>query len=82
MAVDETLGDQGAARVDLLAAADRLLGDRGDPVTVDTDPPAALPAALTVVLAEEGRPVYVAKNILDLGTFDLVVDELGPPPEK
>ncbi len=40
-----------------------------------------IPAALTVVLAEEGRPVYVAKNILDLGTFDLVVDQLGPPRE-
>ena len=38
-----------------------------------------IPAALTVVLAEEGRPVYLAKNILDLGTFDLVVDRLGPP---
>jgi hypothetical protein len=37
-----------------------------------------IPAALTVVLAEEGRPVYLAKNILDLGTFDLVVDQLGP----
>jgi Bacterial regulatory proteins, gntR family len=33
-----------------------------------------IPAALTVVLAQGGRPVYVAKNILDLGTFDLVVD--------
>lgn len=33
-----------------------------------------IPAALTVVLAEEGRPVYLAKNIFDLGTFDLAVD--------
>ena len=38
-----------------------------------------IPAALTVVLAEDGAPVYLAKNILDLGTFDLVVDQLGPP---
>jgi GntR family transcriptional regulator len=38
-----------------------------------------IPAALTVVLAEDGVPVYLAKNILDLGTFDLVVDQLGPP---
>jgi len=37
-----------------------------------------IPAALTVVLAEDGAPVYVAKNIFDLGTFDLVVDQLGP----
>jgi Bacterial regulatory proteins, gntR family len=37
-----------------------------------------IPAALTVVLAEGGVPVYVAKNILDLGTFDLVVDQLAP----
>jgi GntR family transcriptional regulator len=37
-----------------------------------------IPAALTVVLAEDGAPVYIAKNILDLGTFDLVVDQLGP----
>jgi GntR family transcriptional regulator len=37
-----------------------------------------IPAALTVVLAEDGVPVYLAKNILDLGTFDLVVDQLGP----
>ena len=41
-----------------------------------------IPAALTVVLAEDGAPVYLAKNILDLGTFDLVVDQLGPPPQK
>jgi len=42
-----------------------------------------IPAALTVVLAEDGAPVYVAKNILDLGTFDLVVDQLGPAaPDK
>ena len=45
VAVDEALGDQGAAGVDLLAAADRLLGDRGDPVAVDADPPATLAAA-------------------------------------
>jgi hypothetical protein len=37
-----------------------------------------IPAALTVVLAEDGRPVYLAKNLFDLGTFDLVVDQLGP----
>ena len=37
-----------------------------------------IPAALTVVLAEDGVPVYLAKNIFDLGTFDLVVDQLGP----
>jgi Bacterial regulatory proteins, gntR family len=37
-----------------------------------------IPAALTVVLAEQGRPVYLAKNLFDLGTFDLVVDQLGP----
>jgi DNA-binding transcriptional regulator YhcF (GntR family) len=33
-----------------------------------------IPAALTVVLAEDGVPVYLSKNIFDLGTFDLVVD--------
>ena len=37
-----------------------------------------IPAALTVVMAEDGAPVYVAKNIFDLGTFDLVVDQLPP----
>jgi len=37
-----------------------------------------IPAALTVVLTEGGVPVYLAKNIFDLGTFDLVVDQLGP----
>ena len=30
-----------------------------------------IPAALTVVLAEGGRPTYLAKNIFDLATFDL-----------
>jgi DNA-binding GntR family transcriptional regulator len=35
-----------------------------------------IPAALTVVLAEDGRPVYLAKNLFDLGTFNLTV-ELG-----
>ena len=33
-----------------------------------------IPAALTVVLAQDGVPVYLSKNIFDLGTFDLVVD--------
>jgi regulatory GntR family protein len=37
-----------------------------------------IPAALTVVLAEDGAPVYLAKNLFDLGSFDLVVDQLGP----
>jgi len=37
-----------------------------------------IPAALTVVLAEDGVPIYLAKNLFDLGTFDLVVDQLGP----
>jgi DNA-binding GntR family transcriptional regulator len=37
-----------------------------------------IPAALTVVLAEGGRPVYLAKNLFDLGSFDLVVDRLAP----
>jgi GntR family transcriptional regulator len=37
-----------------------------------------IPAALTVVLAENGAPVYLAKNLFDLGTFDLVVDQFGP----
>jgi hypothetical protein len=37
-----------------------------------------IPASLTVVLAEGGRPVYLAKNLFDLGTFDLVVDQLAP----
>ncbi len=37
-----------------------------------------IPAALTVVLAEEGVPVYVAKNVFDLATFDILVDQLGP----
>jgi DNA-binding GntR family transcriptional regulator len=36
-----------------------------------------IPAALTVVLAEDGRPVYLSKNVFDLGTFDLVVDQSG-----
>jgi DNA-binding GntR family transcriptional regulator len=35
-----------------------------------------IPAALTVVLSEGGRPVYLAKNIFDLGTFDLEVNQL------
>ena len=34
-----------------------------------------IPAVLTVVLAEAGRPVYVAKNVFDLGSFDVVVDQ-------
>jgi DNA-binding GntR family transcriptional regulator len=33
-----------------------------------------IPAALTVVLADGGRPVYLAKNLFDLGTFNLTVD--------
>ena len=37
-----------------------------------------IPAVLTVVLAEAGRPVYLAKNVFDLGTFDIVVDQLAP----
>ena len=37
-----------------------------------------IPAALTVVLAEDGVPVYLSKNVFDLGTFDLVVDHAGP----
>jgi hypothetical protein len=40
-----------------------------------------IPAALTVVLTEAGRPVYLAKNLFDLGTFDLVVDQLVPGQE-
>jgi DNA-binding GntR family transcriptional regulator len=36
-----------------------------------------IPAALTVVLAEDGVPVYLSKNVFDLGTFDLVVDQAG-----
>lgn len=35
-----------------------------------------IPAALTVVLAEAGRPVYLAKNIFDLGDVDLTVHQL------
>jgi DNA-binding GntR family transcriptional regulator len=38
-----------------------------------------IPAVLTVVLAEDGVPVYLAKNVFDLGTFDLVVDQPEPP---
>ena len=34
----------------------------------------AIPALLTVVLAEDGVPVYVAKNLFDLASFDLTVD--------
>jgi len=30
------------------------------------------------VLAEDGVPIYLAKNLFDLGTFDLVVDQVGP----
>jgi hypothetical protein len=43
-----------------------------------------IPASLTAVLSEDGVPVYLAKNIFDLGTFDLVVDQLRPssPHEK
>ena len=37
-----------------------------------------IPAALTVVLSEGGRPVYLAKNIFDLGSFDLSVNLLTP----
>jgi DNA-binding transcriptional regulator YhcF (GntR family) len=33
-----------------------------------------IPAALTVVHAEGGRPVYLAKNRFDLATFNLTVD--------
>lgn len=32
-----------------------------------------IPAALTVVLAEDGVPTYLAKNVFDLATFDLDV---------
>ena len=39
-----------------------------------------IPAALTVVLTEDGVPVYLAKNVFDLGSFDLVVDQLGTAP--
>lgn len=39
-----------------------------------------IPAAITLVLAEGGRPVYLAKNLFDLGTFDLVVDQLAASP--
>ena len=34
-----------------------------------------IPAAVTTVLAEDDRPVYLAKNIFDLATFDLEVDQ-------
>jgi hypothetical protein len=37
-----------------------------------------IPASLTSVLSEDGRPVYLAKNVFDLGSFDLVVDQLAP----
>ena len=40
-------------------------------------PVVGIPAALTVVLSEDGVPVYLAKNLFDLGSFDLVVDQLG-----
>lgn len=33
-----------------------------------------IPAALTVVLTDGGVPVYLAKNLFDLATFDLTVD--------
>jgi GntR family transcriptional regulator len=36
-----------------------------------------IPTALTVVLSEDCVPVYLAKNVFDLGTFDLVIDQLG-----
>ena len=39
-----------------------------------------IPAAITVVLAEGGRPTYLAKNLFDFGTFDLVVDQLADSP--
>lgn len=39
----------------------------------------AIPALLTVVLADDGVPVYVAKNLFDLGSFDLTVDLLDRP---
>jgi hypothetical protein len=37
----------------------------------------AIPAAVTVVLAEDGVPIYAAKNIFDLGSFSVTVDQLG-----
>ena len=37
----------------------------------------AIPAAVTVVLADDGVPVYAAKNIFDLGSFSVTVDQLG-----
>jgi DNA-binding GntR family transcriptional regulator len=36
----------------------------------------AIPAAITVVLAEDGVPVYAAKNIFDMGSFSVTVDQL------
>jgi DNA-binding GntR family transcriptional regulator len=39
-----------------------------------------IPAALTVVLAEDGRPVYLAKNLFDLGTFNLTVELAAEQP--
>jgi GntR family transcriptional regulator len=37
-----------------------------------------IPVALTVVLADDERPVYLAKNLFDLGTFNVSID--GCPP--
>jgi GntR family transcriptional regulator len=59
---------------------------RLSPVSRDTErlswmdlPLHGMPAVVTAVLAEGGDPVYLAKNIFDLMSFQVSVDLLGPP---
>jgi hypothetical protein len=54
------------------------------PVSRDTErlswmdlPLHGMPAVVTTVLAEDGVPTYLAKNIFDLTSFQVSVDLLG-----
>jgi DNA-binding GntR family transcriptional regulator len=56
------------------------------PVSRDTErlswmdlPLYGMPTVVTTVLAEDGAPTYLAKNIFDLTSFQVAVDLLGPP---
>jgi DNA-binding GntR family transcriptional regulator len=58
---------------------------RLSPVSRDTErlswmdlPLYGMPAVVTTVLAEDGEPAYLAKNIFDLTSFQVAVDLLGP----
>ncbi|MBJ7356438.1 GntR family transcriptional regulator [Nocardioides sp.] len=59
---------------------------RLSPVSRDTErlswmelPLHGMPAVVTSVLAQDGAPAYLAKNIFDLTSFQVAVDLLGPP---